>query len=80
MAFTGFGPDITFLGVPRCKLADASTYADADIVILGAPLDGGTNYRSGTRYVDRFERRDGKWAIAERWMLRSTSAGGSSAS
>ena len=29
------------------------------------------NFRSGTRYVDRFERRDGKWAIAERWMLRS---------
>ena len=40
MAFTGFGPDITFLGVPRCDLDDASTFADADIVILGAPLDG----------------------------------------
>jgi agmatinase len=50
MAFTGFGPDITFLGVPRCDLDDASTYAGADIVILGAPLDGGTNYRSGTRF------------------------------
>jgi agmatinase len=50
MAFTGFGPDITFLGVPRCELDDVSTYADADIVILGAPLDGGTNYRSGTRF------------------------------
>jgi agmatinase len=50
MAFTGFGPDITFLGVPRCELDDASTYSDADIVILGAPLDGGTNYRSGTRF------------------------------
>ncbi|MDT5080781.1 MAG: guanidinobutyrase [Mycobacterium sp.] len=50
MAFTGFGPDITFLGVPRCDLDDVSTYADADIVILGAPLDGGTTYRSGTRF------------------------------
>lgn len=50
MAGTGFGPDITFLGVPRCDLEDPSTYADADIVILGAPLDGGTTYRSGARF------------------------------
>jgi agmatinase len=45
-----FGPDITFLGVDRCELNDPATYADADIVILGAPLDGGTNYRSGARF------------------------------
>jgi len=30
-----FGPDITFLGVDRCDWADPSTYADADVVILG---------------------------------------------
>jgi agmatinase len=45
-----YGPDITFLGVDRCDWADASTYADADVVILGAPFDGGTSYRSGTRF------------------------------
>jgi agmatinase len=50
MARSAFGPDITFLGVPRCDLNDESSYADADVVILGAPLDGGTNYRSGTRF------------------------------
>ncbi|MCK0176997.1 agmatinase [Mycolicibacterium sp. F2034L] len=50
MAGTGFGPDITFLGVPRCDLNDPASYADADVVILGAPLDGGTTYRSGTRF------------------------------
>src|SRR5260370_28439632 len=50
MAFTGFGPAISLLGAPRCELDDVSTYANADIVILGAPLDGGTNYRSGTRF------------------------------
>ena len=32
-----YGPDITFLGVPRCDWAEAATYADADVVILGAP-------------------------------------------
>ena len=32
-----FGPDITFLGVPRCDLDEPGTYADADVVILGAP-------------------------------------------
>ena len=45
-----YGPDITFLGVDRCDWADAATYADADVVILGAPFDGGTSYRSGTRF------------------------------
>jgi agmatinase len=45
-----FGPDLTFLGVPRCDLDDPATYADADVVILGAPFDGGTSYRSGARF------------------------------
>jgi agmatinase len=45
-----FGPDITFLGVGRCDWTDAATYADADVVILGAPFDGGTSHRSGTRF------------------------------
>lgn len=45
-----FGPDFTFLGVPRCDLDDPSSYADADVVILGAPFDGGTSYRSGARF------------------------------
>ncbi len=45
-----FGPDITFLGVDRCDWAETSTYADADVVILGAPFDGGTSHRSGTRF------------------------------
>jgi agmatinase len=45
-----FGPDITFLGVDRCDWGDSSTYADADVVILGAPFDGGTSHRAGTRF------------------------------
>jgi agmatinase len=45
-----FGPDVTFLGVPRCDLEDPSTYADADVVVLGAPFDGGTSHRPGTRF------------------------------
>jgi agmatinase len=45
-----FGPNITFLGVPECDWADPSTYPEADVVILGAPFDGGTSYRSGTRF------------------------------
>ena len=45
-----FGPDITFLGVPRCDLDDPGTYADADVVILGAPFDGGTSHRPGARF------------------------------
>jgi len=45
-----FGPDFTFLGVPKCDLDDEASYADADVVILGAPFDGGTSYRAGTRF------------------------------
>lgn len=45
-----YGPDLTFLGVPACDLDDPATYADADVVILGAPFDGGTSYRSGARF------------------------------
>ncbi|MBM3688468.1 MAG: agmatinase [Actinobacteria bacterium] len=45
-----YGPDLTFLGVPPCDLEDPSTYADADVVIIGAPFDGGTSYRSGARF------------------------------
>jgi agmatinase len=45
-----FGPDITFLGVDRCDWADPSTYEGADVVVLGAPYDGGTSHRPGTRF------------------------------
>jgi len=45
-----FGPDITFLGVPRCDLDDPANFADADVVILGAPFDGGTSHRPGARF------------------------------
>ncbi len=45
-----FGPDITFLGVPRCDLDEPESYAGADVVILGAPFDGGTSHRPGARF------------------------------
>ena len=45
-----YGPDVTFLGVDRCDLDDASTYARADVVVLGAPFDGGTSHRPGARF------------------------------
>jgi agmatinase len=46
-----YGPDITFLGVERCDLDDLSTYHGADVVIVGAPFDGGTSHRPGTRFA-----------------------------
>jgi agmatinase len=45
-----YGPDITFLGVDRCDLDEPSTYDSADVVIVGAPFDGGTSHRPGTRF------------------------------
>jgi agmatinase len=45
-----YGPDVTFLGVDRCDLEDESTYAGADVVVVGAPFDGGTSHRPGARF------------------------------
>jgi agmatinase len=45
-----YGPDLTFLGVPPCDLASPSSFADADVVIVGAPFDGGTSHRPGARF------------------------------
>ncbi|MEH1128597.1 agmatinase [Micromonospora sp. CPCC 206061] len=45
-----YGPDLTFLGVDRCDLTDTASYAGADVVIVGAPFDGGTSHRPGTRF------------------------------
>ena len=53
---TQFGPDITFLGVERCDWAEESSFAGADVVILGAPFDGGTSHRAGTRFGPQFIR------------------------
>jgi agmatinase len=51
-----YGPDITFLGVDRCDWTEPATYSDADVVILGAPFDGGTSHRSGTRFGPQYIR------------------------
>jgi agmatinase len=45
-----FGPDVTFLGVPECDWADPTSMVGADVVVLGAPFDGGTSHRPGTRF------------------------------
>jgi agmatinase len=45
-----YGPDLTFLGVPPCDLSDVESYAGADVVIIGAPFDGGTTHRPGARF------------------------------
>ena len=45
-----YGPSFTFLGVAECDLDDPATYADADIVIVGAPIDSGTSHRSGAKF------------------------------
>ncbi len=47
---TRYGPDITFLGVPRASLDDPDSFKDAGAVIIGAPFDGGTTYRAGARF------------------------------
>jgi agmatinase len=45
-----YGPDVTYLGVERCDLEDATGLRDADVVVIGAPYDAGTSYRPGARF------------------------------
>ncbi len=45
-----YGPNFTFLGVPSCDLENPESYADSSVVIVGAPIDSGTSYRSGARF------------------------------
>ncbi|MBM3703915.1 MAG: agmatinase [Actinobacteria bacterium] len=45
-----YGPDFTFLGIPRCDLAEPSSYEGLDVVIVGAPIDSGTSHRSGAKF------------------------------
>ncbi len=45
-----FGPDITFPGVDPCDLSEPATLEGADVVNVGAPFDGGTSHRPGTRF------------------------------
>ena len=45
-----YGPDFTFLGIPRCDLANPKSYAGLDVVIVGAPIDSGTSHRSGAKF------------------------------
>ena len=45
-----YGPDATFLGVPRADLTDPDGWAGTEIMIIGAPFDGGTSHRPGARF------------------------------
>ena len=45
-----YGPNFTFLGVPACDLDKPETYKDADVIIVGAPIDSGTSHRSGAKF------------------------------
>jgi hypothetical protein len=49
--------------------ARAETYVNA--YHWKAPYDDpGSNFSTGSRYVDTMERRDGEWRILERWCVR----------
>ena len=45
-----YGPAFTFLGILACDLDKPESYKDADVVIVGAPIDSGTSHRSGAKF------------------------------
>lgn len=51
------------------NVAVSETYGTA--VHWGSPSDDHRrNFTSGFRYVDHFEKREGRWAVVERWAVR----------
>ncbi len=50
-------------------VAVSETYGNA--IHWGSPADDPRrNFTSGFRYVDHFEKREGRWAVVERWAVR----------
>jgi agmatinase len=45
-----YGPDATFAGVASADLDDPASFGAAAAVIVGAPFDGGTSHRPGSRF------------------------------
>src|SRR5262245_28794757 len=45
-----YGPEVRFLGCPPVDLREVESVAQCDVVIIGAPFDSGTSYRSGARF------------------------------
>jgi agmatinase len=45
-----YGPDATFLGVPAADPDEPGTWSGAHAAIIGAPYDGGTSHRAGSRF------------------------------
>jgi len=45
-----YGPDVTFLGVERCDVSEPASLHGVDVVVIGAPFDGGTSHRPGARF------------------------------
>jgi agmatinase len=48
-----YGPAISILDAPWADLNELDTFASADVVVIGAPFDGGTTHRPGTRFGPR---------------------------
>ena len=65
-----YGPDYTFLGVPRADLEDPASLEGADVVVVARPFDGGTSHRPGTRFGPRPSAAPTTWATTapgRRW-------------
>ena len=45
-----YGPDASFLGIPKADPDVVGEWQSSGAVIIGAPFDGGTSHRSGTRF------------------------------
>jgi hypothetical protein len=62
-----FEATMHFVGPPNIRIdGDAGDVAHCDTYCEAHHVDTDTDMILGLRYVDRFERRDGKWLIAKR--------------
>jgi len=59
-----------------CELSGDIAHTESYWAFVGAGWDSPEHIRAQGRYVDRFERRAGRWAIAERVCLMESEAAG----
>lgn len=46
-----YGPDVTFVGIDKVDIENAKAVEACDVIIVGAPYDGGTSFRPGARFA-----------------------------
>jgi SnoaL-like domain len=63
---TSFATHQHFLAPTMIEIDGDEAHCETYVMVVGAAKEGGTLIMGGGRYVDRLERRDGRWGVVDR--------------